>query len=373
MVKDNSHEVYISFGSNKGNRLSYIVNSLKELEVRVGKIIRVSDLYITKSWGFKSRDFYNGCVILKTKFSPQIVLKKLLSIEDFLGRKRNGSDKYLSREIDLDLLFFDQLVLSSEDLTIPHPNLNKRNFVLVPMHDIAAKFVHPIIKKSIKKLLLISKDNSDVKKINKNKYYIPFWKRYSFISIEGNIGVGKTTLSKKIESHFNIESLNENYKMNPFLKDFYSNPKEFSLKLENFFLNERINEINNHFSVSSKRKTISDFWIGKSLVFAKNNLDAKSFKKYTEDFKKLNFGLRAPEIIIFLNQNSLQLKRQIIKRGRSFEKQISKDYLDSISREYEYILDKKHDFIYIILSPKEVLNLNHEEGQEYLFRKLINS
>ena len=373
MVKDNSHKVYISFGSNKGNRLNHIVNSLKELEVQVGRIVRVSNLYITKSWGFESRDFYNGCVILKTKFSPEIVLKKLLSIEDFLGRTRSGNDEYSSREIDLDLLFFDQLILSSEDLTLPHPHLNKRNFVLIPMVDIAPEFVHPIINKSIKSLLLISKDNSAIKKIKNNNYYIPFWERYSFISIEGNIGVGKTTLSRKIKSHFSIESLNENYKINPFLKDFYSNPNDFSLKLENFFLNERVNQINKHFLISSKRKTISDFWIGKSLVFAKNNLNEKSFKKYTEDFKNLNFRLRAPEIIIFLSQNILQLQKQITERGRSFEKKISEDYLDSISREYEIIFDKKQSFIFISLSPKEVLSLKEEKGQESLYRKLINN
>jgi 2-amino-4-hydroxy-6-hydroxymethyldihydropteridine diphosphokinase len=250
MVKDNSHEVYISFGSNKGNRLNYIVNSLKELEVQVGRIVRVSNLYKTESWGFKSRDFYNGCVILKTKFSPQIVLKKLLSIEDILGRTRSRVDKYSSREIDLDLLFFDQLILSSQDLMLPHPNLNKRNFVLIPMFDIAPEFIHPIIKKSIKNLLLISKDNSVIKKIKNNNYYIPFWERFSFISIEGNIGVGKTTLSKKIELHFDIESLNENYKLNPYLEDFYNNPNDFSFKLESFFLNERVGQINKHFLIS---------------------------------------------------------------------------------------------------------------------------
>ena len=373
MIKDNYHKVYISFGSNKGNRLNYIVNSLKELEVQVGRIVRVSNLYKTKSWGFESRDFYNGCVILKTKFSPEIVLKKLISIEDVLGRTRNETDKYSSREIDLDLLFFDKLISSSKDLILPHPHLNKRNFVLIPMFDIAPEFIHPIIKKSIKSLLMISKDNSAIKKIKNNNYYIPFWERYSFISIEGNIGVGKTTLSKKIESHFDIESLNENYKLNPYLEDFYNNPNDFSFKLESFFLNERVGQINKHFLISQKRKTISDFWIGKSLVFAKNNLNKKSFEKYTEDFKNLNFRLRAPEIIIFLSQNILQLQKQIIERGRSFEKKISKDYLNSIAREYEIIFDKKHSFIFILLSPKEVLSLKNEKGLESLFRKVINT
>ena len=372
MIKANSHTVFISFGSNKGNRLDYIIQSLKELEVQVGRIEVVSSLYKTKSWGFESRDFYNGCVVLKTNYSSDVVLKKILSIEDSLGRLRSESEEYTSREIDLDLLFFDELILDSDHLIIPHPQIQNRNFVLIPMLDISPNFVHPKINESIENLLKKSNDNSEVKKIKDNNYYIPCWDRYSFISIEGNIGVGKTTLSNVFKSHFQIQSLNENYNKNPYLKEFYSNPSDFSLKVENFFLNERISQIKKHFLISKKRKTVSDFWIGKSLVFAKNNLNKKLFEKYNENFKKLNHGLRIPEIIIFLKQDIYQLKKQILERGRSFEKEISEDYLNSISKKYELIFDGKQNFFLIVLNPEEVISLKEKKGQEYLFRKLIN-
>ena len=372
MIKSNSHKLYISFGSNKGNRLNNLIKSLKEIEVQVGRVIKLSNIYKTKSWGFKSRDFYNGCVLIKTKFSPETVLKKLLSIEDSLGRIRDNNEIYSSREIDLDILFYDDLIQSTKNLTIPHPQIHKRNFVLIPLFDIAKDLFHPKINLSIKKLISISDDTLEPKKLDNNNYYVPFWDRYSFISIEGNIGVGKTTLSQKIKSHFDIELLSENYNKNPFLKEFYSNPKEVSLKLEHFFLTERSNQIKNHFAANKKRKTISDFWIGKSMIFGKKNLLQDQYKVFSDNFKRVYLGLEKPEIIIFLKQNTVQLQKQIIDRGRSFEKKISDSYLDSISEEYHAIFEKKNHFILIELNPKEVLNLKREKGQEHLYRKLIN-
>ena len=234
MSQTNFHTAYISFGSNKGDRLNHIIKSLKEMEIQIGRIEGVSRLYKTKSWGFDSWDFYNGCVVLKTKYLSDIVLKKLLFIENSLGRAKDESEKYSAREIDLDLLFFNELIISTKELIIPHPQIHKRNFVLFPMCDISPDFIHPKINVSIKKLLAKCEDNSEVKIIKNNKYYTPFWERYSFISIEGNIGVGKTTLSKIFNSHFDIELLNENYSKNPFLKEFYCNPKNLALKVENF-------------------------------------------------------------------------------------------------------------------------------------------
>ena len=366
------HIVYISFGSNIGKKLFNIIKALKEIEIQLGRIDKISSLYKTKSWGFNSRDFYNGCLILKTRFSPKLVLKKLKHIELSIGRLKNPSQDYQSREIDLDILFFDQLIVDSNELKIPHPQIAKRNFVLVPMLELSPDLTHPKNNFSIKSLLLKSEDNLEIKKIKNNNFYIPFWERFPFVSIEGNIGAGKSTLSKKFKYHFEIEELKENFTNNPFLKKFYLKPEEFALKTENYFLNDRKNQIIKHFFGFPKRKTVSDFWIGKSLVFAKNNLSKNSYKKLHNDFIKLNGILIHPKIIIYLNQNILQLKKQIAERGRSYEKNISEDYLKSILKGYEFIFDKNQNFILIILTPREVLELKSSQGLERLFRKIIN-
>ena len=373
MPEDTFHKVYVSFGSNKGNRLKNIIAALKEIEIQLGRIENISSLYESKSCGFVGRDFYNGCLILKTKYSLKTVLRILLKIETSLGRIRGDTGVYINREIDLDILFFDSVVKKSKKITVPHPRINNRKFVLIPLCDLNSDFIHPKINKSIFEISSLLKDNSHVKKIKTNNFYIPFWNKYSFISIEGNIGVGKTTLSKVFKNHFDIELLNENFKKNPYLKDFYLKPKFFSSKLENFFFQERINQINSHFKNNENKKTISDFWIGKSLVFSKTNLSKGLFNKFMYIYNKEVQQIKMPNIIIYLKQETKQLKNQIILRGRSFEKNISKKYLESISKEYKKIFNQKQKFLLIEVRSEEVLELLSKKGQQNLFRKLFNS
>ena len=371
MIGNNFHRVYISFGSNKGNRLDNIIISLKEIEVQLGRIEKISNLYLTKSWGFKSRDFYNGCFVLKTKYSLKIVLKTLLNIESSIGRVRKKSNVYLDREIDLDILFFDSVIIKSKGLTVPHPRINYRKFVLIPLCDINPNFIHPETKKSIFKILSASIEKESLKKIKQNNYYIPFWNKCSFISIEGNIGVGKTTLTKIFKSHFVINSLNESFKQNPYLERFYLNSKLFSSKLENFFLIERTKQIKSHFLNYKNKKTVSDYWIGKSLVFAKNNLTDILFSQFKSKYHSQVQQLRMPDLVIYLQQKTDELQKQIKKRGRFYEKNISKKYLDSISKEYENIFNQKQNFLLIVINSREVSELNSKKGQQKLFRKLF--
>ena len=373
MPEDTFHKVYVSFGSNKGNRLKNIIAALKEIEIQLGRIENISSLYESKSCGFVGRDFYNGCLILKTKYSLKTVLRILLKIESSLGRIRGDTGVYIDREIDLDILFFDRVIKKSKKITVPHPRINNRKFVLIPLCDLNSDFIHPKINKSIFEISSLLKNNSHVKKIKTNNFYIPFWNKYSFISIEGNIGVGKTTLSKVFKNHFDIELLNENFKKNPYLKDFYLKPKFFSSKLENFFFQERINQINSHFKNNENKKTISDFWIGKSLVFSKTNLSKGLLNKFMYVYNKEVQQIKMPNIIIYLKQETKQLKNQIILRGRSFEKNISKKYLESISKEYKKIFNQKQKFLLIEVRSEEVLELLTKKGQQNLFRKLFNS
>ena len=373
MPEDTFHKVYVSFGSNKGNRLKNIIAALKEIEIQLGRIENISSLYESKSCGFVGRDFYNGCLILKTKYSLKTVLRILLKIESSLGRIRGDTGVYIDREIDLDILFFDSVVKKSKKITVPHPRINNRKFVLIPLCDLNSDFIHPKINKSIFEISSQLKDNSDIIKVKTNNFYIPFWNKYSFISIEGNIGVGKTTLSKVFKNHFDIELLNENFKKNPYLKHFYMKPKFFSSKLENFFFQERINQINSHFKNNENKKTISDYWIGKSLVFSKTNLSKGLFNKFMYIYNKEVQQIKMPDIIIYLKQETKQLKNQIILRGRSFEKNISKKYLESISKEYKKIFNQKQKFLLIEVRSEEVLELLTKKGQQNLFRKLFNS
>ncbi len=144
-------KVYLSIGSNKGNRSVLINKATNEIEKKVGIIISRSSIYQSKSWGFDSNDFYNLCLLIDTDIEPKSLLINLKKIEKSMGREDiDGS--YSDRFIDIDILFYDNIITDSEDLKIPHPKIEIRKFVLVPMLEIADDYVHPILNKTIKEL-----------------------------------------------------------------------------------------------------------------------------------------------------------------------------------------------------------------------------
>ena len=155
-------KIYLSIGSNKGNRYSFIKEALRLIRKDIGKVILMSKIYETKSWGFHSDDFLNICIMIKSELLPAELLNKLKNIEDRIGRIRN-STKILAREIDIDILFYSDKIVDDEDLIIPHPRLHLRNFVLYPLNDIASDFIHPILLKPINELLEECEDDDSPK------------------------------------------------------------------------------------------------------------------------------------------------------------------------------------------------------------------
>lgn len=152
--------VVVLFGSNSGDRLHYVKKAIQQIEAEVGKITNISPLYESEPWGFDDETwFINGVLIVETELEAENVLSKLLSIENSLGRRRTDSERYESRTIDLDILLYNEIILESENLVIPHPRLHKRRFTLLPLNDLLPDFVHPKLNKTISQIL----DNCDDK------------------------------------------------------------------------------------------------------------------------------------------------------------------------------------------------------------------
>ncbi len=161
--------VYLSLGSNIGKNIKDIAENLTAacliLEEKVGKIISKSKLYQTKAWGVQNQaDFCNQIILISTNLTPQMLLNVLLDIELFLGRVRKT--RWGERIIDIDIIYFDNVIINDifgENLLIvPHPRMQERLFVLVPLAEIALDFVHPILKKTNKELLSICNDDLEV-------------------------------------------------------------------------------------------------------------------------------------------------------------------------------------------------------------------
>jgi 2-amino-4-hydroxy-6-hydroxymethyldihydropteridine diphosphokinase len=144
--------VYLSLGSNLGDRIKLLEKSIAKLNQQ-GKIIRCSKVYETPPWGFESQDhFLNICLEYQTPLTPIELLDYINEIELDLGRIRNQSLSYESRPIDLDIIFFNNLQIVSERLTIPHPEYSKRIFVLAPLNDLVPDYLDSQLKKTIREL-----------------------------------------------------------------------------------------------------------------------------------------------------------------------------------------------------------------------------
>ena len=154
----------ILIGSNQGQRELIISQSIKMLAERCGEVFLLSSLYETEPWGFiAEQNFLNQVVALDTEKNPYDLLRELLMIEKELGRKRHDVEGYESRPIDLDILYYDDMIINDDDLILPHPRLHKRRFALMPLCDIAADFIHPVFKRSNRELLNECEDISEVK------------------------------------------------------------------------------------------------------------------------------------------------------------------------------------------------------------------
>jgi deoxyguanosine kinase len=159
---------------------------------------------------------------------------------------------------------------------------------------------------------------------------------HNFIAIEGNIGSGKTTLSGKIASKYNARLMLEEFEENPFLKLFYKNPEKYSFQLELSFLADRFRQVNHFFSKPDifNPLVVSDYFISKCLVFARINLPEEEFKLYHKLFSVIYNSLPKPDLTVFLYQDIEQLKKNISKRGRTYESDISSGYLHKIQEGY---------------------------------------
>ena len=153
--------VYIQLGSNIGERESFITKSMYKVEDDIGKIITASSIFETTAWGNKNQNnFLNSVIEIKTPFDAFTILQKSQEIENNLGRER--SDKWGERTIDIDILFYNNKIINTKELTVPHPLIQKRKFVLVPLSEIAPNYMHPILKKNISTLLSECKDTQKV-------------------------------------------------------------------------------------------------------------------------------------------------------------------------------------------------------------------
>jgi deoxyguanosine kinase len=200
-----------------------------------------------------------------------------------------------------------------------------------------------------------------------------------FITVEGPIGVGKTSLAKAISEHFQFALLKEIVDENPFLGKFYENIEEWSFQTEMFFLCNRykqLGDINNHY-LSKNNAVVADYHIFKNLIFATRTLSADEYQKYFSIYQILTEDMPKPNVIIYINASLDTLLKRIKMRGREVEKNISPLYLEQLSIDYENAMttfEREHPEIPVLRFNGDELDfVKNEEDLKYIIEKLSNS
>ncbi len=160
---------YISLGSNIGNKTQNISLAINEISKSIGEVLKKSSNYTSEPWGFNSTEnFVNAAISVQTSFSASELMQGLQIIEKKMGRIRSQRNGYIDRIIDLDIIYFNNEIVKTIDLTIPHPNLHIRKFVLVPLNEIVPYYIDPINKMTIEELLENCSDESTIEKVIHN-------------------------------------------------------------------------------------------------------------------------------------------------------------------------------------------------------------
>jgi len=161
---------YLLSGSNMGDRREYLGNAEKAIAQTTGDILETSSVYESPAWGFEHPTaFLNQAIKLNTTLGVSTLLKTVLEIENSMGRKRS-SNGYEARIIDIDILFYDGIIINKPDLILPHPRLHLRRFALTPLSMIAGDLIHPLLDKTVNELLAICPDESELNMYNEIDY-----------------------------------------------------------------------------------------------------------------------------------------------------------------------------------------------------------
>jgi len=340
---------YIGLGSNLGDRKSNIDRAVKML-AGSGKIAvgRLSDIIETPPLASTDQpEYLNAVAEVRTSLTAQELRRMFSEIEAALGRVRHG--KWWPRPIDLDLLLFgDQVINAAPELTVPHAQMHLRSFVLEGLCQLNPNLIHPVMNESVSELAgrlggLDFAISSDAPQL---------------VSVAGNIGVGKTTLAKKLAARLGFEVFLEPYDTNPFMPEVYAGRKELALDSQLYFLTSRAKQLAAD-ALAEGELCISDYVFNKEMIYARRLLDAKQLALYEEIYPMFAAKVAAPVLLIYMRDPAANCLERIHNRNRPYEQQIELAFLQGLDDDYEKLFEGWRACPIIRISTSQATNVEH--------------
>jgi len=315
---------YIGLGSNLGDRQRYIESSLKMLagtpELR---LLRVSDVIETPPLSQDDQPNYlNAVAEVQTQLNAHGLLKTLGEIEILLGRRRK--EKWGPRTIDIDLLLFGDEILNEPNLTVPHPQMHLRSFVLKGLAQLNAGLLHPVLGASVAEL---------AERLNGLDFALDL-QRPQLVCVSGIIGVGKTTLAEKLAKELGGRILREPYDTNPYMPLVYAGKKELALDSQLYFLDGRIKQLDKS-ALTPGRIVVTDYVFDKELIYAHRLLNTEQLALYEDIYASMAGKAARPVLVIYLRDTVGTCLERIHRRNRPYEQRIENAFLEALNEDYE--------------------------------------
>jgi 2-amino-4-hydroxy-6-hydroxymethyldihydropteridine diphosphokinase len=314
---------YIGLGSNLGDRERTIREALQMLGGNGSiEVSRVSGLQETAPLGQVAQPNYlNGVAEIRTRLRPQELLQRLKAVEAALGRKPHA--KWASRTIDLDLLLYGDRTIRENGLTVPHPDVHLRSFVLDGLCQLNPDLVHPLLKEPVSELSQRLGGGS----------FVLDPEAPQLISVAGIIGVGKTTLAKKLGEVLGGPVLFEPYDTNPFLREVYAGKCELALDSQLYFLVHRAEQLGKEV-LPPGRIAVTDYVFDKEMIYARRLLNPTQFELYESIYRPFAQRVTTPALVIYLQDSPANCLQRIRRRSRPYEQGVSIEFLAALDGDY---------------------------------------